>query len=82
MRKILLKIGKGKTIGDIAKELDMEEPTIRAIVDSMVHTGYIVEIRREIGCSMCPMKCLPPFSEARMYVVTEKGMEYLMGKHK
>lgn len=77
MKKILLKILEGKTIGDIAKELNMGEHTIRAIIDSMIHAGYIMVVQCGNGCNMCPMKCDPLPSTIKMYMLTEKGMEYL-----
>jgi len=80
MRAILSKIGEGKTLDAISRELGMREFTLRAMVDSMVRTGYLEEIQCIAGCGMCPMKC--SFSSSfkiKMYVVTEKGMECVKG---
>jgi len=80
MRVILSKIGEGKTIDTLSRELGMRESTLRAMVDSMVHTGYLEEIQCMAGCGMCPTKCsLPSSSKIKIYCVTEKGMECING---
>lgn len=76
MREIILKINEGKTIDIISKELGMRKSTIRAMVDWMVHQGYLDEIRCGTGCSICSMNCSSlPSSKVKMYTVTGKGME-------
>ena len=80
-REILSKISQGKTLDILSKEMNMRESTIRAMIDSMLHTGYLQEVRCGSGCGMCPMKCssLPPNSGIKMYMVTNKGMECVNG---
>ena len=75
---ILSGIREKKTIDAIGKELDMRETTIRAIVDSLVHNGYLEEMSCGGGCSMCPASCsLPSSSGIRAYIITRKGMKYV-----
>jgi|LGOV01.1.fsa_nt_gb DNA-binding transcriptional regulator PaaX len=61
MRVVLLKIAEGKTLNILTKELSMGESTLRVIVESMVHKGYLKEIKNGASCRMCSMKCSPPF---------------------
>ncbi len=78
---ILSEIREGKTINAIGKELDMRDSTIRAIVESLVHNGYLEEIRCESGCRLCSMNCGSlPSSKIKMYVVTDKGMDSIKWK--
>ena len=75
---ILSRIREGNTIDALGRELDMRETTIRAIVDSLVHNGYLEEMSCGGGCRMCPAICsLPSSSETRMYAITRKGMEHI-----
>ncbi len=77
MRDVLSKITEGKTFDALSKELGMRTHTVRAMVDSMVHEGYLEEICGS-GCGMCSMKCIsPPSSKIKMYAVTEKGMKFI-----
>ena len=75
-RDILSKISKGKTVDALSRELDMRESTLRAMVDSMVHEGYLEEICGS-GCGTCPMRCASQSSSSKtkLYAVTEKGIE-------
>ena len=80
--KILLRIGGrgGGTIDNLAKELDMRKSTVQAMIEFMVHAGYLKEFSCGDGCAGCFMykKCNISASEGvkmRMYVLTEKGME-------
>ena len=81
-KEILSRINEGKTLDTIGKEMDMRESTVRARVDSMVHEGYLEELRYAAGCSACLMKCSfsPSNSKIKMCVVTEKGKQLIIGK--
>ena len=76
---ILFKISKGKTMGALSRELGMRKSTVQAMIDSMIHIGYIEEIRCKTGCGICPIKCANPQFPAgiRMYALTDKGMVYI-----
>ena len=78
MKNILSKINEGKTLDGLSKELGMRESTIRAIIDSMIHIGYLEEIQCRTGCKMCPTKCSsPPSSEIKMYGGRRRGWNVL-----
>lgn len=79
MRKILSRISEGTTFDALSRELGMRKSTTKAIVNSMLHTGYIEEIQYASGCSMCPLNCNSQSScgsGIRMYTLTDKGMDY------
>jgi hypothetical protein len=76
--KLLSAIKRVNTIDSLAKELNMRKSTVQAMVDFMLHAGYIEELTCGNRCSACPMNCgtqLP--SGMKMYVLTEKGMSIL-----
>jgi hypothetical protein len=78
LMKILSGIRGVNTIDSLAEELDMRKSTVQAMVDFMLHAGYIEETTCGNLCSACPMNCgSPPPSGMKMYVVTEKGRSIL-----
>lgn len=85
MKEILSKISKGATIETLSRDLNMRETTIRAMIVSMVHEGYLEEIEcgERTSCSICPVKCeaspttLQSTTGLRMYRVTKKGLDYM-----
>ena len=75
-KSILDKIKEGKTISNISNELDMSVRTVEAMVDSMIHQGYLKVINCEDSkCSSCPMGCDSSKMPFKIYRVTEKGEE-------
>ena len=83
-KEILSKIAEGKTLDIISKEIDKRESTVRAMVDSMIHNGYLEEIGYTSGCNMCSMRCShnSPNSQIKMYMVTDKGINCINGVQK
>lgn len=79
MKKILSIISKeGVTnLQALSKKLGLNIPTIHAIIESMVHQGYLEEIRCESDCGICPINCDFMVSKIKMYRLTEKGMRYI-----
>ena len=61
----------------LSKELGLSIPTLRAIIESMVHQGYLEEVRCESDCGICPINCDFMVSKIKMYRLTEKGMRYI-----
>ncbi|KAA0005909.1 MAG: hypothetical protein DRN19_02260 [Thermoplasmata archaeon] len=61
-------------VDTLSRELGLSNSTVRAMIDLMVHHGYLEEIRCGSSCSMCPMKCSSLSSKIKMYKLTEKGM--------
>ena len=78
MRKILSIISEENTVdlGTLSRKLGLSSPTVQAMIELMVHQGYLEEIRCGTGCSMCPTNCDSlTSSKIKMYRLTEKGME-------
>jgi len=61
----------------LSKKLGLSIPTLRAIIESMVHQGYLEEVRCESDCGICPINCDFMVSKIKMYRLTEKGMRYI-----
>jgi len=78
MRKILSIISEENTVNTdaLSKKLDMGTSTLKAVIDFMVHQGYLEEIDCGRDCNACPVKCNVLSSEVKMYKLTEKGMKY------
>ena len=82
MRKILSILSEENTVNvdALSRELGLRGPTVQAMIDLMVHQGYLEEIKCGSGCSMCPMNCGSlTSSKIKMYGLTEKGMECIKG---
>ncbi len=82
IKEVLAKVSAGKTVEDASKELNMREPTLRAMIDFMVEKGYLGEFEGGAGCAGCSLrgKCkvpLPGEQRFKMYVLTGQGREYL-----
>jgi aldehyde:ferredoxin oxidoreductase len=78
IKEVLSKMGEGKTVNTISKELDIRESTLRAMLEFTVEQGYLEEIDCESKCMSCPMKCGMPMN-IKMYMLTKKGKEYIKG---
>jgi len=79
MREILSRIGKGKTIEDLADELGTNKSMLQAMIDFMVERGYLERVNLS-ACSTCPLssKCFPEDgSTTKMYTLTLKGAEFI-----
>jgi len=78
IREFLFKVGKGKTVDAISKELEIRESTLRAMLEFTVEQGYLEEIDCENKCMSCPMNCGLPMN-IKIYMLTKKGKEYIKG---
>ena len=81
-KEVLSKVGEGRTVAAISKQLDMREATLRAMLEFMVEKGYLEEIHCGSGCEGCSMsrKCSIPAPGERgvkMYALTNRGVEYI-----
>ncbi|RLF49255.1 MAG: hypothetical protein DRN20_02625 [Thermoplasmata archaeon] len=61
-------------VDTLSRELGLSNSTVRAMIDLMVHHGYLEEIQCGSSCGMCPMKCSSSSSKIKMYRLTEKGI--------
>jgi aldehyde:ferredoxin oxidoreductase len=78
IKQVLSKVGEGKTVNAVSRELDLRESMLRAILEFTVEQGYLEEIDCENNCVSCPMKCRTPMN-IKMYMLTKKGREYIKG---
>jgi len=82
MRKILSILSEENTVNvdALSRELGLRGPTVQAMIDLMVHQGYLEEIRCGSGCNMCPMNCGSlTSSKIKMYRPTGKGIKCVEG---
>lgn len=80
IEKILRMMQEGGTIDSIAEKLDMRKATIRAILESMVDKGYLMEVNCGSHCNGCSLTCsksTPTDAKMKMYTVTEKGVKQI-----
>ncbi|HEC77171.1 MAG TPA: winged helix-turn-helix transcriptional regulator [Thermoplasmatales archaeon] len=79
MKEILSIISKENAVNlqALSKKLGFSIPTLRAIIESMVHQGYLEEVGCESNCGICPIKCNSKIPKIKMYRLTEKGMRYI-----
>ena len=57
----------------LSRKVDISISTLRALIEAMVHQGYLEEVRRRGGCSKCSMNCGFSISKTKIYRLTEKG---------
>ena len=84
--EILRRIEKGGTLDELAAEFGMRKSVLVARIEFMVRAGYLCEIKsgEGRGCEGCPKSktCSVPGGGrgwVRMYMLTEKGREYIEG---
>ena len=84
--EILRRIEKGGTLDELAAEFSMRKSVLVARIEFMVRAGYLCEIKSGHGCEGCPKSktCSVPVPGGgrgwvRMYMLTEKGREYIEG---
>ena len=78
IREILSIISKeGITnLQDLSRKVDLSISTLRALIETMVHQGYLEEVRCEGNCGICRINCN---SKLKMYMLTGKGMRRVEG---
>ena len=81
IKEILSRIGKGTTIDALARELNMNESFLRAMIGFSVDREYLREIDTQHGCmdclrsSKCSTECYS--SPTKMHALTAKGLEFV-----
>ncbi len=77
IKEVLRKIGEGKTLAEISKEMDMEYSALMGLVEHLVKMGYLTTRDRgdeEIGiCKSCPLFEICSKKGPKVYYLTEKG---------
>ena len=61
---------------DISRKVDLSISTLRALIETMVHQGYLEEVECKSNCGICPIRCN---SKLKMYILTDKGMRCVEG---
>jgi predicted transcriptional regulator len=81
IKEILFGIEKGTTVDALARELNMNESFLRAMIEFSVDREYLREIDTQHGCMDClrsskySTKC---YSEStKMYALTSKGLKLI-----
>ncbi len=81
MKDVLLKIAQGKTIAEIANELNMDYSAVLGIIEHLVKLGYLEERKRTQEeakiCRSCPLFKVCSKRELRFFYLTEKGKRAL-----
>jgi len=77
IKEVLRKIGEGKTLAEISKEMNMEYSALLGLVEHLVKMGYL-ETRDRQGeeikvCKSCPLFEICSKEGAKIYYLTEKG---------
>ena len=74
MKEILSIISKERitNLQALSRKVDLGISTLRALIETMVHQGYLEEVRCEGNCGICRINCN---SKLKMYMLTEKGHE-------
>lgn len=78
VRKVLEGIKERKDKITIMEELGINDTLFSAIIHSLIREGYLVEVRCDKKCKMCPLACYKQ-GDAKIYVISEDGMRFLDG---
>jgi len=60
----------------LSRKVDLSISTLRALIETMVHQGYLEEVKCKSNCGICPIRCN---SKIKMYMLTERGMRCIEG---
>lgn len=81
MKKVLSGTVKGGTIDALARELDMNMSTLRAMIKFLENAGYLEITCLKCSCqasNLCENHCgLRGGSQTKVYVSTMKGEQFL-----
>jgi hypothetical protein len=72
----ILRDGGTHQVGDLARELDTTYELVEAMLEDLVHMGYLRQVRAECGeaCGSCPLSGLCAAGEAgRMWALTAEA---------
>ncbi|MCD6411018.1 MAG: winged helix-turn-helix transcriptional regulator [Thermoplasmata archaeon] len=78
IREILSIISKeGITnLQDLSRKVDLSISTLHALIETMIHQGYLKEVECKGNCGICRINCN---SKIKMYMLTEKSMRCVEG---
>ena len=80
-RQVLKRVSRGQPLDAVRESLELRQPAMEAMVESMVRSGHL----EEFGCegdtySACPFSESCPMGDIqgpRSYMVTAAGREYV-----
>ncbi|EDY35101.1 hypothetical protein ABOONEI_2643 [Aciduliprofundum boonei T469] len=77
IKDVLRGIYQGKSIAQIAEELNMEYSALMSMIEHLIKMGYILAADRkpqELGpCKTCPLYKVCSQNGPKIYYLTEKG---------
>lgn len=80
-RRVLERVSRGQSLDAVRERLDLREPAMAAMIESMVRSGHLEEFGCEGDtCSACPFSESCPMGDIqgpRSYMVTAAGRAYL-----
>ena len=81
MEEVLSRIENGTTIRSIARELDMNRSTLRAMIEFMVDEHYLEQADMHCSCSTSNLceQCRGADTDhgMAMYMLTSKGLQFI-----
>ncbi|MFP4169623.1 MAG: FeoC-like transcriptional regulator [Methanomassiliicoccales archaeon] len=76
MGSVLFLLSRGRSVGEIAKRLDVREEAARAMIDHLVREGCLQQVDCE-GCRFCTGGCSCGPGQ-RMFVITPRGRAMML----
>ncbi len=81
IKEILSRIGEETTVDALARELNMNESLLRAMIEFSIDREYLKEIETQHSCANCFLNsgCSAKrySSPTKMYALTSKGLEFV-----
>ncbi len=77
IKDVLRGISQGKTLAQIAEELNMEYSALMSMIKHLIKMGYIIGVDRKpqelSACKTCPLYKVCSKNGPKIYYLTEKG---------
>ncbi len=77
IKDVLRGISQGKTLAQIAEELNMEYSALMGMIEHLIKMGYIIAVDRKpqeiSACKTCPLYKVCSKNGPKIYYLTEKG---------
>ena len=78
MKHFLSEIRNGNTVNTLAREMDVNTSTLLALIDFLVHEGYLEQVSMN-SCTSCGSNCHDRSCKpgTKIYALTSKGVQYI-----
>ena len=77
IKDVLRGISEGKTLAQIAEEMNMEYSALMGMIEHLIKMGYIIAVDRKpqelSACKTCPLYKVCSKNGPKIYYLTEKG---------